>query len=360
MDRAGLEVKECTVCTIKITPLKGARVPLTIEKKDMVALIDTGAARSCMNTRQYELLGKPRIEKEGMFRVRSATGTDMGAIGLAICTFSIGGKTYEHPFVVCDRLITPIIIGFDFLEKHRLGIGWAEGGYLKVCAGKEELIRTMEEVKQYPVTLSRGIRLPPRSVAVATVRMNLPQYLGRASFKFTSVAPFTGMEEDCLLYPIDYTTLRGGHQRSLQVIINLGEEEKTIQEGTLVGYFERDDRSMVEVHSVFSSEEGEEIFKGAVKGFITSPADVDPRQPVSLRDAEVTPEHRAAFEALCQEFADIFSKDSSDLGKTPLLKMEIPTGDNPPVCQKPYTLALKHVQWVQDEIETLEKADVIT
>ena len=38
------------------------------------------------------------------------------------------------------------------------------------------------------------------------------------------------------------------------------------------------------------------------------------------------------------------------MGKTPLLKMDIPTGDSPPVSQKPYTLALKHVQWVREEI----------
>ena len=39
--------------------------------------------------------------------------------------------------------------------------------------------------------------------------------------------------------------------------------------------------------------------------------------------------------------------------------MDIPTGDSPPVSQKPYTLALKHVQWVREEIEMLEKAGVI-
>ena len=35
------------------------------------------------------------------------------------------------------------------------------------------------------------------------------------------------------------------------------------------------------------------------------------------------------------------------------------TGDNPPICQKPYTLPLKHYSWVQQEIETLEHAGVI-
>ena len=39
--------------------------------------------------------------------------------------------------------------------------------------------------------------------------------------------------------------------------------------------------------------------------------------------------------------------------------MDIPTGDSPPVSQKPYTLALKHVQWVREKIEMLKKAGVI-
>ena len=39
--------------------------------------------------------------------------------------------------------------------------------------------------------------------------------------------------------------------------------------------------------------------------------------------------------------------------------MDINTGDSPPGCQKPYTLPLKHYNWVRQEIETLEHAGVI-
>ena len=56
---------------------------------------------------------------------------------------------------------------------------------------------------------------------------------------------------------------------------------------------------------------------------------------------------------------DIFSTDSSDIGKTPLIEMEIDTGDSPSITQKPYTLPLKHAAWVQKELEILEKAGVI-
>ena len=139
----------------------------------------------------------------------------------------------------------------------------------------------------------------------------------------------------------------------------------------VLGYFQQtqDEEIMVTKEDIFGinvtepwipEEIEEEVLKGDGWGFITLPADIDPREPIKLKDAEVAPQHREAFENLCAEFQDVFSKDSADLGKTPLLKMDIPTGDSPPITQRPYTLALKHVQWVQEEIEILEKAGIIT
>ena len=40
--------------------------------------------------------------------------------------------------------------------------------------------------------------------------------------------------------------------------------------------------------------------------------------------------------------------------------MDIDTGDSPPVSSRPYTLSLKHYEWVQREIESLEHTGVIT
>ena len=84
---------------------------------------------------------------------------------------------------------------------------------------------------------------------------------------------------------------------------------------------------------------------------------------MQLQDAEVAKKYKEQFKQLCKEFGDIFSKDSTDIGKTPLITMDIDMvvygGDSPPVCQKPYNLPLKHREWVQKELETLEKAGVI-
>ena len=69
--------------------------------------------------------------------------------------------------------------------------------------------------------------------------------------------------------------------------------------------------------------------------------------------------YKEQFKQLCKEFKDVFSKDSTDIAKTPLITMDIDTGDSPPICQKLYNLPLKHREWVQKELETLEKAGVI-
>ena len=109
------------------------------------------------------------------------------------------------------------------------------------------------------------------------------------------------------------------------------------------------------VMKICESDEEDEV----EKKFITSPADVGTQRKVKLQDAYITEADKVRFRSLCSEFKDIFSKSSEDIGHTPLVTMDINTGDSPPVCQKPYSLPLKHVEWVQKELEILERAGVI-
>ena len=81
--------------------------------------------------------------------------------------------------------------------------------------------------------------------------------------------------------------------------------------------------------------------------------------PVLLEDKDISPKMQKAFDKLCEMFDDIISKNSGDIGKTMLVEMEIDTGNYPPIASKPYTLPLKHYDWVQKEIETLEQAGII-
>ena len=93
--------------------------------------------------------------------------------------------------------------------------------------------------------------------------------------------------------------------------------------------------------------------------FLISPGDVYPNRKVKLEDAEISEGTRKKFEEMCERHPEAFSKNNKDIGRTTLIEMEIDTGDSLPVAQNPYTLPLKHHEWVRKEIETLEKAGII-
>ena len=80
--------------------------------------------------------------------------------------------------------------------------------------------------------------------------------------------------------------------------------------------------------------------------FLISPGDVYPNRKVKLQDAEITDETRKWFEEMCNRHPEAFSKNNKDIGRTTLIDMEIDTGDSLPVAQNPYTLPLKHHEWV--------------
>ena len=71
------------------------------------------------------------------------------------------------------------------------------------------------------------------------------------------------------------------------------------------------------------------------------------------------PNIETIFEALLEEYASQFAWDETSIGTTPLTKMTIDTGNAEPVSQKPYPIAMKHYQWVKDEIEKLLTSNVI-
>ena len=158
------------------------------------------------------------------------------------------------------------------------------------------------------------------------------------------------------------------------VVINFLNDDVYLSKGEIMGFMQNQSLDISEIVTetyteplpIELEEEDKEVLQnGEVytenmeKKFITSPADIKVHRKVELQDADITKAQQNAFKDSYKEFNDIFLADSSDIGKTPLLEVEIDTGDNLPITQKPYTLPLKHTTWVQRELEILEKAGVI-
>ena len=151
------------------------------------------------------------------------------------------------------------------------------------------------------------------------------------------------------------------------MIINL-EYDRDIYLGknTIVAYAQEEDKTCeyMEVNEVIESIEFRNSTPRTGKSIIDSdlvfsPPQVTEHCGVELKDQEICQETKDRFEKLKKQYPEVFSLSSQDIGCTNLVTMYVDMGDSPPLCQKPYTLPLKHYSWVQQEIKTLECVGII-
>ena len=80
------------------------------------------------------------------------------------------------------------------------------------------------------------------------------------------------------------------------------------------------------------------------------------RQSVITQDAKVPQEARDKLSSLLEnEFVSIISKSLSDVGRTNLFEMDIPT-TGPQIACKPYPIPLKYQKFIDEEMPLLENA----
>ena len=77
-----------------------------------------------------------------------------------------------------------------------------------------------------------------------------------------------------------------------------------------------------------------------------------------LPESEISNETHESFHQLLDKYQAAFSTSSEDIDHTALITMDIDTGMSQPVSQRPYTLPLKHHDWVKKEIEVVPSAGV--
>ena len=345
----------------------GATVPATLEHTFCNALVDTGVTRSCLSEEYYQQLFLPGLKPVHKLQVRTASGSSLCPTGTITCNFKLGKHLFSFEFIVCRGLSRPCILGLDFLRKHNIGIGWSPGEKFQLDLHQQVLVESVKVYMSGPTFQTRQcINIPPRSLMVLNAKATRDKHMEGGLYEVVPNFLLSDEHLELVLIPTIHNVEISETKCIPYILLNLSKEGIFLRKGEILRHLEREDITVEEIttETMLQSEDMEltkpncEIL--SEKTFITSPADVDTHRKVKLQDAEVLDEYKKEFEKLCEEYKDIFSKDSSDIGKTPLITMEIKTGDSPPVYQRPYNLPLKHIDWVQKELDTPEKAGVIT
>ena len=161
----------------------------------------------------------------------------MPGMGFLICNLQIGGVIYKQQFIVCQQLTPGIILGRDFLSRNQLGISWGPEGVLQLRDKQDLSVQTAEEITNPTVMLAAKTVVPSRSLVLVTVSTTLPSCGNKTHFDFIPVQANPQLGPNCIIYPLDYASIKGGLQRGLQVLVNLGQQDVKLQQGTILGHF---------------------------------------------------------------------------------------------------------------------------
>ena len=364
---------------ITLDNTKSAVIPAKIAQEQCKVLVDTGASRCCIREDYFNKIPGTSLSLLKGVRIRSATGRDLQTLGRAECTFTLGNRDYKMEFIVCRNLRRPAILGLDFLRQNRIGTTWTPTGTFALQRGEEVLVESIEvcfENTNPIITAYRHYTVPARSIMIVTAKANMQlQDQGRV-FEVKATPSFIDKHPNMITLPVLHKTDQETRENVPYLLINLSMEDEEIEKGEELAEMTVCPYQLNEVETEQTDEEEEvnnieedkifekcDMFDDKIeveKKFITSPAQIESQRKVKLQNAPITDEDRSNFKELCNKYTDIFSRSSEDIGHTPLLKMDIDTGDSPPVCQRPYSLPLKHVEWVTKELEILEKAGVIS
>ena len=320
---------------------QGTTFPTKVGSTLCNALIDTGATKSCMSESYYKTLHLNSIRSVVNTCVRSATGSNLSPLGIVNCTLKLGKTTFVNDFIVCQNLTRPLILGKYFLMKNHITVHYAENGKCILNCQQEERVTTLDITNTPQLKIFTSVLLPGRTLAVIQVNSELkPERSGQVyevqpnevlSEKYPNVY-VVPMIHNVDTYILDTVPM---------VIINFLIDDISISKGEIMGFLQSQPIDISEIRTETSTEPspigiGEEDVKEVSQNqeemkFITSPADIEVHRKINLQDADISDVHQNAFKELCQEFKDIFSVDSGDIGKTPLVEMEINTGDSPPI-----------------------------
>ena len=392
--------------------MTGTTFPVAINLQvNINALYDTGATRSQMNYDTFFNLGLDLDDKPAP-HVRTASGTDMGAIGFAMLTFSINNHIFTQQFIFCRSQTRPLILGQDFCVCHCTDCTKKFTAYHKLILEIDE-----PEADQF-FGVKKSVNIPPRHYGVThiqcrdlqeAVMLGPDEALKRTyplmwadtyyvnPFKVSADASTSsttdsqvnqtlvdrvptalGSEQDPPVaraqvspHPkvrsnvTDALTLATQSTQSPIIIpyvifILSSEVHIYIPKGTIVACPDGNEPEMDVIEVTETIEEAQETMQyrnhlpsrpwlpvPPESDMICSPAEVKYHRGVELKDHNASADTKKYFEELCSQFPEVFSTNNEDIGHTNLITMDIDTSDSLPSMKKPYTLPLKHYNWVQ-------------
>ena len=323
---------------------------LHLSSRKTYALVDSGADISLISKETFDKIPRKNIHDfstTDCIPLQSVSGHRLKNFGTATLQVSISGFDQPFKFQIVEGLKNQCILGTDFLTNFSAQLDFGHktlnlGGYIiplrpqkLACHSATSLIR-----------LSQPVTVGAQSYVEIPANVNREQLIG----------------QDCLVQPLNNVPIFGDEpgfclvtsvskvsetRKVAVMIVNETGRDFTIPARSVIGIAEVLEDSDSCISSV--SEQTEKS---------SEPEDIPESQKANL--SHVSEAQRQKLQELLDKNNDLFAKNDCDLGRTHLVKAKIDTGDHPPIKQAPYRLPFSQRQMVQEHIDAMLKAGVIS
>ena len=274
----------------------------------------------------------------------------MMTLGSTALHLQIADFKFTHNFIICDQLPdTELIFGIDIQKKFSLSYAWDKDKNCYIQWNGKFLAFTHANTHTATIgTVKSTLKIPPRHNGVVPIKISGPLITTHMAYFLTNDSTPKGRDPNINI-------IDGIHKikdrTSVNILVsNYTNKHLTFHKGEYIGHLEPavlDSTDQRDIHHANSV-----TLKKMMSETITPDTFNPPWHELSAPIQD-------NLKLLLQEYKSQFAKDETTIGTTPLMSMTIDMGTADPVSQKPYPIAMKHYQWVKDEIEKLLTAKVI-
>lgn len=324
------------------------KVNIEIFGSKTIALVDTGAAISCISEDLYHKMksNSPKMDQIGSMNIYGVGGEQHRVIGKVILPLKLKGLVINYGFYIIGDLQYPLILGDDFLRDNKCNIHYPSRTlYMHENALKVALITT----KGGKAKAAKRYVIPAKSIA------DVPVFL-----------PKTFMNNTLLLEPVpnlfNYQVMGASclvktkNARTKLQIINPNDEDIVIQKYSALANIVN-----IEVNSVQSMSDCQNNNKHAktVGNINIKNKKKSNQTEFDLTNSDMTNDQKERLKKFMDNNGDIFSNDLSELGVTNCGYHEIETEDSMPIRLPPYRAAPAIKTEIEKQVDNMKEHNII-
>jgi hypothetical protein len=321
---------------------------ITVHHRRLRALLDTGAAHSCVANSVLKQLGVryKALNKDAQISLIDANGKPLGVIGTVELPIGVGDVTLTHTFYVVRGLYLKALLGFDFLRENAAQIDIPNR---TVFFNGQTAATTLFKGYDATLALRDSVIIPPFSEA------NVPlKIIGPYRCQTSIIQPLPTI---CLRnIAVARAVVQPTNSITTTNILNPSPRYVRLRRNTKIGFISPLDQEEYLVGAATSHDVGMDLVEAATHEIHEQTVK---ELEVNIKRDDLTDEQYRQLCQLVHVNQKVFSRSIFDLPGTHLVEAELDTGDAKPIYTKQYKLPPAAMQEVNKQIKELLDAGLM-